>query len=440
MDRVRHLQEWIERHTPDPLVFAISLTVFIGVVAVTTTSVHPLDLLNGWGDSLHTLLAFSMQMALIIVTAYVLAHTALVRRGLLKVAGLAITSTRAYVLVILTSAFFSLLAWPLGLIAGGLLAREVARNAVDIKLAIHYPLLVAAAFGGFVVWEMGYSSSIGLSVATPGNPLEADIGRLIPIGETLLTDWNLLTILSTLLVVTLTVLVLHRLLGVHKPVVPEGLTFTPENAAKAAPVEGKRWQSVLLGILLASYVFFWFWEKGANLDLNVVNWTFLALGLLLVRSLQDYSSLFSEGARVAAPVLLQYPFYAGIMGIAVQSGLAESLTATVISVASAESLPVLAFFSAGLINLFIPSGGAQWAIQGPTFIQAANILDVDRGLITMSVAYGDQWTNLIQPFCAVPLLAVSGLQLRHIYGFSILICILSAFPLITGLMMGSALG
>ena len=123
--------------------------------------------------------------------------------------------------------------------------------------------------------------------------------------------------------------------------------------------------------------------------------------------------------------------------MAMQSGLAQQFTVFLAEIASNFSLPIVAFLSAGLINIFIPSGGAQWALQGPSFIEAAKLLEVDLGVITMSVAYGDQWTNLIQPFTAIPILAMTGLRLRHIYGYCLLLCAATAIPLILGLIIAN---
>lgn len=443
MSSIARLQRFVERKVPDPLTFALGLTLLMAALALVFTPIRPDQLLLDWGDSLSALLAFTMQMALIIAAAYVLAHTTAIRRGLVALAGLPRTPWHAYVLVILTSALFSLLSWPLGPITAGLLAREIAREAPQRQLAIHFPLLTAGGFGGFVVWEMGYSSSIGLAVATEGNPTQDVIGRLIPIQETLLSWWNLASIATTLAMVIATVLVIHQRLGLTHPHIPGDLITPIEHSPAddtAVRVEGRRSLSLIAGGLILLYVAGWFATEGVALQLNIVNWTFLGLGLLLVRSLPHYSDLFADGARVASPTLLQYPLYAGIMGMAMQSGLAEQFTDFLTEISTAGSLPVLGFLSAGLINVFIPSGGAQWALQGPSFIEAAQALQVDLGVITMAVAYGDQWTNLIQPFTAIPILALSGLRLRHIYGYAMILCVTTAVPLLTGLMLANAGG
>ena len=445
MSTVTRFRQLMERRIPDPLTFAVWLTLCMIGLALVLTPVSPEELLLQWGDGLSALLAFTMQMVLIITTAYVLAHTSFVRGWLIKLAKIPRSPTQAYVLVILTGAVFSLISWPLGPIAAALVAREIARSSVGNGLAIHYPLLAAGGFGGFVVWEMGYSSSIALAVATEGNPTFSVINRLIPIQDTLLTWWNILTIATTLIAVVATVLLCHRRMQLTAPEIPEDLltSLTTEDSEELAVAvkstdESSRWPSLLTGTLVLSFVGLWFYREGISLQLNIVNWTFLGLGLMLVRSLPHYSQLFADGARVASPTLLQYPLYAGIMGIALQSGLAEQFTGLLISVANEQALPLLAFWSAGLINIFIPSGGAQWALQGPSFLEAAKLMEVDLGLITMSVAYGDQWTNLIQPFTAIPLLALTGLRLKHIYGFMLLLTLTTSVPLMLGLILGNA--
>jgi short-chain fatty acids transporter len=431
----------VEQYCPDPLVFAILLTLIMLALALALTDTSATAALEAWGEGLHSLLAFTMQMALIIATAYVLAHTPAVNALLQALGRLPRNVFQAYALVTLSSAVFSLLCWPLGPIAGGLIAREVALNAGKRNIPVNYPLLAAAAFGGFVVWEMGYSSSIGLAVATPGNPLEQIIGRTIGVGETLLSWWNLLTIVTTVATVLLTVLYFHRK---HQgrstpppPHQPAAAVIDTVRPGLMGRLESGRGVSTLLALMLFAFLGYWFSRHGVDLSLNIVNWSFLALGLLLVKSSLHYAELFANGARVASPVLLQYPLYGGMMGLALHSGLAQQFTELILHVASAKSLPIIGFLSAGLINIFIPSGGAQWAIQGPTFIAAAQSLGADLSVVTMSIAYGDQWTNLIQPFCAVPLLAVTGLKLREIYSYCIVICLASAPPMMLGLYLAA---
>ena len=390
MTWVERFQSAIEERLPDPLTFAVALTALMAVLALGLTPTPPASLLLKWGDSLSSLLAFTMQIGLTIILAYVLSQTSLMQRGLVKLARLARTATQAYILVIVTAAAFYLISWPLGPIAGALVAREIAREPRR-NIAVHYPLLASGALAGYAVWEMGYSSSVALAVATAGNPTEAVIGRLIPIQETLLTSWNLLTIPAVLAVIVGTVLLLHRQFALTGPHIPDDLVTPLNNQTQSstetgdkrwvmADTEGPRALSVITGLLIGAYVVVWFLERGMNLELNVVNWSFLALGLLLVRSLPHYSALFAEGARIAAPTLLQYPLYAGMMGMAIQSGLAQQFTDFLVGVASQVTLPIIAFLS--VIR------GAQWADQKPWTWTWASCPRV-----------------AIQPFVAIPLLA-----------------------------------
>jgi short subunit fatty acids transporter len=251
MGALDRFQEIIEKKLPDPLTFALALTAFMAVLALTLTATPPTALLMKWGDSLSILLTFTMQIGLTIILAYVLSQTPLMQKGLKHIARLATTPTQAYILVIVTAATFYLISWPLGPITGALVAREIAREAVTRNNPVHFPLMAVGALSGYAVWEMGYSSSIALAVATEGNPTYEIIGRVIPIQETLLTHWNLLSIVSTLAVIIATVLILHKQFNLKKPYIPTDLV-TPletsyESAADAQPPQGRRRWSIITG-------------------------------------------------------------------------------------------------------------------------------------------------------------------------------------------------
>jgi short-chain fatty acids transporter len=193
-------------------------------------------------------------------------------------------------------------------------------------------------------------------------------------------------------------------------------------------LNNSRWLTLALGGILTVYLVNWFIEKGFNLDLNIVNWTFLALGLLLARSPLHYVELVKNAGKTLGPILLQYPFYAGIMGLMKDTGLVLMMSDLFTQVATADTLSFWAFISSGIVNMFVPSGGGQWVIQGPIFIEAAQMLNVNPSVIVMGVAYGDQWTNMIQPFWTIPLLAIAGLDMRKIMGYTFVILL---FTLLT---------
>ena len=183
----------------------------------------------------------------------------------------------------------------------------------------------------------------------------------------------------------------------------------------------------------------WFLVEGFSLTLDIVNWSFVAAGLLLARSPMHYVELLRRGAGAVGPIIIQYPFYAGIMALMAGSGLVVLLSDVFTALASPATLPFWAFLSGGVVNFFIPSGGGQWVVQGPVFIEAARALQVDPALIVMGVAYGDQWSNLIQPFWTLPLLAIAGLHMRHIMGFAFVMFLGSGAVLGSSLLLQGAL-
>ncbi len=187
----------------------------------------------------------------------------------------------------------------------------------------------------------------------------------------------------------------------------------------AQMMESSKLLNWIVGVLGAAYFIYYIFILDKSLNLNMINFTFLILGILLSRSPMHYVNLITNACKCAGPIIFQFPFYAGIMGIMAASGLSAMLTEWFVGLASAESLPFYSFLSAGLLNIFVPSGGGQWAVQGPIMMDAAMKLGADIPKVAMAVAMGDQWTNMIQPFWALPALAIAGLHVRDIMGYCV---------------------
>ena len=417
---------FVERYYPDPFVFLIVLTLVAFGLALTLTPTTATQALVAWGDGLAGLLSFMAQIAITLITAHALAHTDPVRRGLARLARIPKSVGACYTLVVLCACSASLLAWSFGLVTGALIARATATEAAQRGLRVHYPLLVAAGYCGLAVWHMGYSGSAPLVVATPGHAMADQIG-LLPVASTLFTYWNLLAIVVTVAALAVVCPRLHPEDNQVRPASINELATLAEDEGEneavkprnsfGARLDGWRGLTLVFGALLLTYLGHYFYTNGFALNLNIVNWSLLMLGLLLARSPEHYVELVLNAGQTAGAVLIQYPFYAGIMGLMAGSGLVELLANWFAVIASAETLGFWAFLSGGLLNLFIPSGGGQWAVQGPVFLQAAADLGTDPAIIVMGVAYGDQWTNLIQPFWTIPLLAIAGLSMRDIMGY-----------------------
>ena len=435
---------FVERYYPDPFVFVVLLSALTFLLSLLLADASPALALSAWGDGLPSLLAFTAQICITLLTAHALAHTDRVQALLKRIGNIPNSAAGAYALVTLSAGIGSLIAWSLGLIVGATVAREVARQGAARGIRIHYPLLVASAYAGFVIWHMGYSSSAGLFVATAGHSLQAEIG-IIPITDTVFTLHNGLLALITLAVICI-VCPLMRPDERDLLEIDPGLLAEPAAEPNRAPqrntfaqyLDAMRPLTLLLGGGLFAYIGYSFYAQGFHLNLNLVNWSFLGAGLLLARSPSHYVQLINNASATIGPVLIQYPFYAGILGMMQGTGLAGIISDWFTAIATPGTLSFFAFLCAGLVNLFIPSGGGQWAVQGPIFIEAGQNLGVDPAIIVLAISYGDQWTNMIQPFWTIPLLAIAGLHMRQIMGYTFVIFLLTLFLFGGGLLLWGA--
>ena len=435
---------FVERYYPDPFVFVVLLSVLTFLLSLALADATPASALSAWGDGLPSLLAFTAQICITLLTAHALAHTDKVQMLLKRIGNIPNSATSAYALVAFSAGIGSLIAWSLGLIVGATVAREVARQGARRGIRIHYPLLVASAYAGFVIWHMGYSSSAGLFVATAGHSLEAEIG-IIPITDTVFTLHNGLLALVTLAIICLVCPLMRpreQELVEIDPALLEEHVEEPDSATGrktfAQYLDDMRTLTLILGAGLFGYIGYSFYTTGFHLNLNLVNWSFLGAGLLLSRSPSHYVKLINNASSTIGPILIQYPFYAGILGMMQGTGLAGIISDWFTSIATAETLSFFAFLCAGLVNMFIPSGGGQWAVQGPIFIEAGQNLGVDPSIIVLAISYGDQWTNMIQPFWTIPLLAIAGLHMRQIMGYTFVIFLLTLFLFGGGLLLWGA--
>lgn len=427
---MRPVNNVVERFIPSALVFSIVLTFVVAILALILTGTGPADLVLHWGEGLAGLLSFITQMALILLLGHILANTGPVRRLLAFLGSIPRTPLAAYVFVFVVAAMASLITWGLGLVVGGLLAREVAYQGRERGMHLHFPMLVASGFAGFVVWHMGYSASGPLTAATEGSFLTESLGgRTVPITETVFSSWNMIAAVVTVVVVALALFLVaprggDRIVELDvdaREAVGDG---QEEMVTPADRVDASRIPTLLLGLMLTAYLVLHFVE-GGTLTLDTVNWSFLALILLLVRNPFELIHLTKEAASNVGEILLQFPLYAGILGLMTGSGLIQVFSDAFVAISNPVTFGVLAFLAAGLVNFFVPSGGGQFAVQGPIMLSAGETLGVDPAITIMAVSYGDQWTNMIQPFWAIPLLAIAGLKMRDILGYTTVVLIAS---------------
>jgi short-chain fatty acids transporter len=189
----------------------------------------------------------------------------------------------------------------------------------------------------------------------------------------------------------------------------------------AGAVENSRICGLVFVVAGAAYLTMQWVQHGVSLDLNTVIFIFLLAGLGLHGSPVRYVAAVTEAAKVTGPMLLQYPFYGGIMGIMSATGLAETVASAYIHFASSTTLPFLSYLGSCLITLFIPSGGGHWAVQGPFTLPAVVTLKASMPGTSMAIAAGELAGSLLQPFWAIPLVAIAGIGVQRVLGFTLVI-------------------
>ena len=417
--------ELMRKYLPDPFVFAIMLTLLTMVLAFAVES-RPVNLVvQDWGKGFWSLLGFTTQMAVILVMGYVLAAAPIVNRFMDKIASHVHTPRQAIIVATIVGCVGSYLNWGFGLVIGGIMARKLA---LKVK-GVHYPLIIASAYTGFTMYSLGFSATIPVLISTKGHAFEGTMG-LIPLTETIFSLPILLTSLTVLIALPLLNAAMHPKQGEKvveldpvtaaqdsKPAAGAGELLGDEKTL-ASRLNNSRALSMLIGLCGMGYVGLHFYE-GGNLDLNMINFFILFLGVLLLKTPMQYVEKVNEGVRTIGGIILQFPFYAGIMAIMHGSGLVESIAHVFVSISSADTLPLWGLISSFVINFFAPSGGGHWVLQGPFMIDAATTLGASQAQTAMSVMLGNGWNDLVQPFWILPALALSKLKLKDIMGYTV---------------------
>ena len=407
----------VERYLPDPFIFVIMLTIITLGIANLATPATTLEVITSWGSGFWNLLSFAMQMLLVLVTGYMLASTSLISKLLTKLATLANTAPKAIILVTFISLLASWLNWGFGLVIGALFAKAIAK-----QTRVDYRLLVASAYSGFVVWHGGLAGSVPLTIASEGHFSQATMG-IIGTEQTLFAGFNIAILIGLFIIMPL---VNRYMLPSEKDSVyidPSLLKNTLADKVTitrpAQHLEQSKLLGMGIGLLGLAYLGYYFFIAGGGLNLNSVIALFLFLAITLHQTPHNLLNSLQQAIPSGAGIVIQFPFYAGIMAVMVDTGLAQQISQGFIAIADADSLPFYSFISAGLVNMFVPSGGGQWAVQAPIVIPAAQELGADMARVAMAVAWGDAWTNLIQPFWALPVLAIAGLKAKDIMGFCV---------------------
>ena len=432
----------VQRFLPDAFVFCIILTIVVFIAAMPVAGMNPIEVANAWGSGVWGLLAFSMQMALVLVLGSALANAPAIKKLIVKLAGVPKKPVGAVAFVTVISAICCFINWGFGLIIGALLAKEVAKK---IK-GLDYRLIIAAAYSGFVIWHAGISGSIPLGMTA----LNADgvvdntagaVTEIVPTSQTIFSAWNLIMVLAVVVVVAFVNAKMHPDPKDVVSIDPKLLEDAPDNTevkarkdqTPAEKLENRMDLSYIVVVIGAIYLIYYFVNAGSILNalsLNIVNLIFLILGIAFHKTPISYVRAITESAESAGGIILQFPFYAGIQGMMVTVGsngvsLASAISTAFVNISTPRTFPVLCYLAAGIVNFFVPSGGGQWAVQGPIMMPAGLELGVTPAVTAMGIAWGDAWTNMLQPFWALPALGIAGLGARDIMGYCAIVLIAS---------------
>ena len=438
----RGFQRWL----PSPFTIAVILTVVAAGLAMTT--VAPNEVLDAWAQGLWNpgLIRFGFQAMFMLVLGHVLALAPPVLRALSRAIDWIVKSPEnAPAKVAFLSMMLGWLNWGLGLIAGAILVRGVmdrrrTQGAGSPLESVSLGVLGAAGYTGLLVWHGGLGGSAPLKVAESGHLASLipyatwldEVPDALTLSQTALTGWSQAVTLSVMVVVVLTFLWLGRRVGAGEanalPQANPTLQASEEHGdgGLADVLDRRKAVAYVLGTACLVGALSWAansgpWTKLAFVTPDWINMVLLGAAMLAHGQVRGMLRALDEAISGASGILVQFPLYFGIMGMVSGTGLGTLLADSLVGATSAVWLPEALFVSSGVLNVFVPSGGGQWAVQGPLVLEACHALGLplERGI--MAMAFGDELTNMLQPFWALPLLGITGLSARDILPYSLLV-------------------
>lgn len=445
----------VRRLLPSPFTIALILTGFTLVLVLVKQVVgsgtfQPLTTIEWWSSGLWNvgLIVFAFQMMLMLVLGHILALSPSVDRLIQRVLKYCTTSANSAALVAFSTMFVGLFNWGLALIFGAIFAYKVGKKAETEGLAINYSLVGAAGYSGLMIWHGGLSGSSLIKVAEPGHlaglmgdSYQTILPNMISLGSTVFSWMNIVCSILLLVVVPFTMYWLGKRTHSEIP----SFSKLPEEIPKeetqigAERFDNARVVSLIAGLfVLIAVVVEGIKTEGEILNFfnpNNINLLLLALCLVSHRSINAFLKATEEAISGASGILIQFPLYFGILALMNQSGLITNISDFFISISNEWTYPILTFISAGLVNIFVPSGGGQWAIQGPIIIQSSLELGVPLNKSILALAYGDQITNMLQPFWALPLLGITKLKARDILPYTLVIFLAGSLVFLTVLLL-----
>lgn len=436
----------VRNFLPSPFTIAILLTVITFVMALFFTeapqnsSNHGLAILNFWQMGFWELLSFTMQMVLILVLGHTLALSPFFDNVIQHLTKYCTNTARAALIISFTSIGVSFINWGLCLIVGAVFTRKVGEYTKKNNIPINYPVLGAAGYSGLMTWHGGFSGSAPLTVAQPDHFLVDTIGQ-IPITQTILSPLNLTASVVLILVIPFILYLLgQKSKSKSFEIKSDSLHLMEIESEGMERLDHSKWFAWFIGGVI---MLFSVYNSITNIsvgeygfiNLNYVNFLLFGLCIFFHGSIHHFLNAATQAVKGATGIIIQFPLYAGIMGIMKYSGLVILFSDFFIQISNEYTFPIFTFLSAGIVNTFVPSGGGQWAVQGPVITTAAQVLNVPVSKAILALSYGDQLTNMLQPFWALPLLGITQLKAKDILPYSFIIMVVGGFIFTTLLLL-----
>ena len=447
---VKFIENIFRNFFPSPFTIAVFLTLTIFILALSLSYESTETIISGWEKGLWNtgLLSFTTQMMLMLVLGHSVALTKIASKSISGITKFCNNTSSAATIVAFFSILVSFFNWGLGLIFGAILARKVGENCMKKNIKINYPLIGAAGYCGLMVWHGGISGSAPLKIAEPNHfseiisneKLISSLPDNINFSNTIFSNMNAFTSLLLITLIPLLFMIIGKISNNDTSLKLNLINTNFKIKSKktlAEKLDNSNFFGTIIGgiILLLSLIKILNTSSLDFINPNYINLTLLGLALFLHSNIDSFLNSISIAIKGVSGILIQFPLYFGIMGVMTSSGLVSIFSDFFVAISTEFTYPIYTMISAGIVNIFVPSGGGQWAVQAPIILQAAYELNVSFEKTIMAFVYGDQLTNMLQPFWALPLLGITGLKARQILPYSMIIMIGGLFIFLTSIIL-----
>jgi len=416
----------IEAYVPDATTTSILLLIILFGLSLGVGATLP-QAIDAYYQGLWNLLAFTMQMTLILVLSLMLGSTPGFRRMIKAVSKVPRTQAQVVIMAVLCGFVFAYLNWGLSLALIPVVAIHFCREAERKGIPVDFLVLVSTLSGARSIWQFGLSGSAPLLMATPGHFLQ-DVTGVMPLSTTIWAP-SALAVVFIFPIAAMTT----GILLMPKKVRPISAFPEAERTAALLPpmpvdppttfaqrLEHNQFVMIPLIIMLAAWLYNHFLVRGASLDINAMNTSVLLLAVILHRNVFRFTRALREAVSLAWPIVLLYHLYAGVAGVLQFTPVGDFLVNLFRPILTQYTYPLLTAGISTIVGLFIPTSGGQWLLQGFVTVETAEIvgLSPQRGLLALSI--GDHMGNLITPFWAVVSAGIARVDFRQVFGYHLL--------------------